>query len=825
MVTRKKYKLQQITEMLNGRLIGDPGVRIDEIIIDSRNAMNSPEALFFAIEGKQHNGHHYIPELAENGIFSFVISEKKKDITKKIRANYIVVKDTLEALQQLAAKHREHFNIPVIAITGSNGKTIVKEWLYRCLADNKLIIRSPKSYNSQVGVPLSVWLLQDCADAGIFEAGISRPGEMEKLERIIKPTIGIFANIGSAHQENFKNLEHKIKEKLLLFKNSDVLIYCKDHKLIDNTIRKEFGRNKIKLINWSNRDKATVEFIKITKNLNFSELQFRYDNNISKIIIPFTDNASVENIQHIITLLLYLDYPVEKISAWIKNLTPVEMRLQLAQGINHCTIINDSYNSDINSLKIALDYLNSQKQHKKRTLILSDILQSGEDEKNLYHYVAKLVDQYQLHKFIGIGKRISKYTEYFPDNSYFFDSTDDFLNQTDMHIFRDETILIKGARIFAFENISHKLEKKLHRTVLEIDLNAITHNLNYFRSLLEPSTKIMVMVKALSYGSGTYEIANLLTHQKVDYLSVAYTDEGVELRQAGIKLPIMVLTPEETSFNQIINYWLEPEIYNFSILDKFIAALSEKQVSTYYPIHIKIDSGMHRLGFMPDQTNALIQKLRRIPYIRVASVYSHLAASDDPKEDDFTQFQIKTFREICDKFKEELGIKPLVHILNSAGIERFPGAQFDMVRLGIGLYGISCLKKKKLRTISSLKTRISQIKDIPAGDTIGYNRRAKYDTDIKLGIVPIGYADGLHRKFGNETGMVYVKGKYAPVIGDVCMDMIMINITGIDTREGDEVIIFGKENPVEELAKRIGTIPYEILTSISSRVKRVYIQE
>ncbi len=819
-----EYSIREIARFTDAKANIGNDCLISELCTDSRNIVYPGKALFFAIPGIRHDGHDYIAEAYKKGVRSFVISKTIPILQQKKDINILKVRQPVTSLQHIAEQHRKNMPATIIGITGSNGKTIVKEWLYQCLSPDRKITRNPKSYNSQVGVPLSLWLLDSTDELGIFEAGISQPGEMNKLEPVLQPSIGIFTNIGQAHQENFSTTDEKIIEKLTLFRSTDVLIYCKDHEKIHQNIVTGFSGKKTRLFSWSAKTEADVSITSIEKSAGHTRITIKYSGIRGDVSIPFTDEASIENSMHIISLLLFMDFPLSLIRTRMSRLTPIAMRLEQKKGIHRCTLINDSYNSDINSLTIALDYAMQQSQHSRRTLILSDILQSGLQDEELYRKVSQLIKEYGINRLIGIGPSISRHRQLFSSSSAFYNSTSDFLKNEYRHEFSDETILLKGARTFEFEKIASGLEEKLHRTVLEIDLNAMIHNLNYFQSLLAPRTKIMVMVKALGYGSGTFEIANVLQHQRVDYLSVAYSDEGVELRDAGITLPVMVMNPEESSFESMIRNNLEPEIYSMNTLNKFIHALEYNSVKKY-PVHIKIDSGMHRLGFDEKDTEELIKRICNHPAISVKSVFSHLAASDDPAHDDFTLQQISIFKRIYERIAGICSTKPLRHILNSAGIERFPEFQFDMVRLGIGLHGISAGKKTKLLPVSTLKTTISQIKEIMPGETVGYNRRGKISEKSAIAVLPIGYADGLNRKLGNGAGKFYINGKFAPVTGDICMDMCMVNISGITAQEGDEVIIFGKNNPVEKMSAAVDTIPYEILTGVSSRVKRVYFKE
>ncbi|MGB3947158.1 MAG: bifunctional UDP-N-acetylmuramoyl-tripeptide:D-alanyl-D-alanine ligase/alanine racemase [Bacteroidia bacterium] len=825
------YTIEKIATIISATVLGNGNKNsvIKNLLIDSRKLINPDTSLFFAIKGERHDGHTYINDLYDKGVRTFVVTNVPETINNYKNAIFLLVTDTMNALHNLAAFHRNQFNIPIIGITGSNGKTIVKEWLYQLIREDKNIVRSPKSYNSQVGVPLSVWQLSEEYNLGIFEAGISKPYEMNYLEAIIKPTIGLITNIGQAHDENFENQQQKVSEKIKLFLHTDVLIYCKDYLLIHNEITTNKTLHSHNIFSWSKKTRADLLIGRITKSTADTEIQGVYKNDFIKITIPFTDEASIENAIHCWATMLYMGFEQKTIAERMRLLSPIAMRLELNEGINNCSIINDSYNSDLGSLAIALDFLNQQKQHIKKTLILSDILQSGRNEDSLYKEVAELIHKKGVTRLIGIGESISSQQHQFNIEKSFYKSTDDFLKQFNNSFFRDETILLKGARAFGFEAISKIIQQKAHETVLEINLNAIIHNLNYFRSKIKSNTKIMAMVKAFSYGSGSFEIANILQFHRVDYLAVAYADEGIELRKAGITMPIMVMNPEEQSYEAMIQYNLEPEIYSFRVLGLFEETLkrSEHVKDKTIAIHIKLDTGMHRLGFEADDVNELIVRIKNNKHIAIKSVFSHLAASDEAEHDDFTWQQIKQFNEMSDRIKTHFSYPIIKHILNSAGISRFPDAQFDMVRLGIGLYGISANtnEQAQLQNVSTLKTSISQIKNIPANETVGYSRKGVSSKDMQIATVPIGYADGLSRKLSGGKGKMIVKGKEAPIVGNVCMDMCMIDITDINANEDDEVIVFGESYPIAQIAKDVGTIPYEILTSVSRRVKRVYFQE
>lgn len=818
------YSLGKIAHVTGGKLFGDPNIQIDHLITDSRLASVTHGSLFIAVTGKNHNGHLFIDDLYNRGVRSFLVSDYSDGLKKHPDAGFVVVNNTLDALQQLAAWHRRQFNAKIIAITGSNGKTIVKEWLYHCLCNKYSIVRSPKSYNSQLGVPLSLMLLDESSELGIFEAGISLSAEMEKLEEMILPDTGIFTNIGEAHQENFTSMEEKVAEKLKLFVHCKNLIYCADHEFIDAGIRRKLPLNNVRLFTWSRTGKSDIKVSPVRATAIASMVTIEYAGQSFEVKIPFTDHASVENALHCIALMLLYSIDHSLIIQRIGSLPPVAMRLEQISGINNCTVINDSYNSDLISLSIALDVLGQQFQHRKKTLILSDIYQTGKQEQELYQNVAGLLRAKGISRLIGIGETIGRFSGIFEIKGDYYPSTEAFIVDFRNDNFRDEAILLKGSRSFEFERIAALLELKKHTTRIEINLNALAHNLNFFRSQLKPGVKTMVMVKALSYGSGRHEIAGVLQFQRTDYLGVAIADEGVSLRKAGITIPIMVMNPEADSFETIIRYKLEPEIYSFAILDAFHKALIRNQEMNY-PVHLKIDTGMHRLGFLKQEIPVLCDMLHQYKSLRICSVFSHLAGSDEEVFDDFTQEQIAVFKESSAMITQSLGYPVIRHILNTSGIERFPDAQFDMVRLGIGLYGVSSIAQSKLRNVSTLKSTILQIKPVMPGDTVGYSRKGKPGQPSTIAIVPVGYADGLNRGLGNGNGFFMVNNKPAPIIGNICMDMTMINVTGIEIHEGDEVEIFGEGVPIADVARRLNTIPYEVLTGVSERVKRVYIYE
>lgn len=808
---------------------------VQQLLIDSRSLSSPHEVLFVAIPGERHDGHTYIADLYRRGVRAFLITkENEKFIAECEEASFIVVQDALQALQQLAASHRDKFSFPVIAITGSNGKTIVKEWIWQLLRDDFSIVRSPKSYNSQVGVPLSVWNMGAANTLGIFEAGISRPGEMEKLNAIIRPDIVLFTNIGSAHDENFSDRVQKTKEKLKLADRAQIVIYCKD----DTALHSEITSLGLRAFTWSRKTKADLQISKVDKRKTDTLIQGIFNNSFHEINIPFIDDASVENAILCWALLLQPAVPLgmanrlDLVVPRFAQLSPVAMRLEMKSGLNNCSVINDSYNSDVGSLSVALDFLNAQQQHPKRTLILSDILQSGKREDELYAEVSLLVQSKGVQRFIGIGPALSRQQQHFNGiPAAFYASTQDFINAFENNHFHNETILLKGARPFEFEQISKLLQQKSHETVLEIDLSAMVHNLNYVRSRLNPGTKLMVMVKAFSYGSGSFEIANILQFHRVDYLAVAYADEGIDLRRSGISLPVMVMNPEEQSYDSMIANKLEPEIYSFRVLQQFEEAARRYRKSHpeagAVPVHIKFDTGMKRLGFAEEELNELVVRLKNSKDLVIRSVFSHLVASDEAAHDEYTHKQVRQFTRICDEMKKHFDHPFLRHILNSSGILRFPDAQFEMVRLGIGLYGIAteAEDRKHFRNVSTLRTTISQLRQVQAGETIGYSRKGLAQDNMIVATVPIGYADGLHRVLSNGKGKMWVGGRPARIVGNVCMDMCMLDVTGIPCKEGDPVIVFDSEHSIEDIAKDMGTIAYEVLTNVSPRVKRVYWQE
>jgi alanine racemase len=814
-----RYSTGQIAEITGSRLSGDPHRVIRQVCTDTRRIDQPEESLFVALKGPSHDGHRFLKEAFQSGIRSFlvdIIPETGEDFPG---ATFLRADNTLTALQELAAWHRTRFNGQVIAITGSNGKTIIKEWLAQILQSSFTVTRSPKSYNSQIGVPLSVLNISGNEQYAILEAGISLPGEMENLQRILRPDIGLISNIGDAHQENFTDLVTKVREKLVLFSHTGKIFYCRDHALIHDELERS-GYPGMKF-SWSRNQSADLRITGESVEGQMCRLTGIYDSDEVTLTLPFSDPASIENLIHIWLLLLNMGLEPGIIRDQVSRLEPVRMRLEQKAGINRCTLINDYYNSDFQSIKIALDLLFQQTAQTARTLILSDVLQTGQSEESLYKEINRLLENRDLHRLIGIGPAIFRNRHLFTLQAEFWPSTVEFLNQVKTEDFHDEAILLKGARSFAFEQISNLLEAKIHATTLEIRMNDVRHNLEQYRRILTPGTRIMVMVKAFSYGSGGFEMAKFLSNERVDYLGVAFADEGIELRRAGIKTPVMVMNPDFQQSDMIIDQHLEPEIYNWTGLHQFTKALRNLGLSPY-PVHLKLDTGMHRLGFDFRDAEKLCDFLKAHPEIYLKSVFSHLSSSEDPANDDFTRLQISRLSESCQIFSRETGYPFLKHILNSSGIERFPEAHFDMVRLGIGLYGLGNTDILDLKPIATLKTIISQVHDLPAGESVGYGRLTILEKPTRIGIIPIGYADGIDRRLGNGNYRMLVGGEPAPTIGNICMDMTLIDLNGSDAGEGDEVVVFGPENTVSAMASILGTIPYEVLTSISPRVKRIY---
>lgn len=819
------FTIGEIASCLSGveSKLPRPSERITELTFDSRRIAQPEQSIFFAISTETNDGHRYISSLVDKGVKNFVVTRSLSEFENFSDCNFIQVKDAVLAMQCIAAEHRRQFPISVIGITGSNGKTIVKEWLAMMLADDFSVVKNPNSYNSQIGVPCSVWQIGMQHDMAIFEAGISRPGEMERLAEVIQPTIGILTNIGSAHAQFFTDDNEKLTEKLKLFAHSRYLIYCCDNPLIEEMLNKPSYQH-LQKISWG-----------VSSSAHYKIKSYRHEGTFTMVdidgelfYIPFTDSASIENALHTVMLMKILDFSTSQINRKLAHLTPLSMRLEIKEAINQSILINDTYSLDRNSLHIALDFLVSQHQYTRRTLFLSDFDQAGILTQESYIELNNLLINNGVTKLIAVGPAMCEHRSAFSvAEQYFYQTTEEALKNLPDITFQQEAILIKGARKFRFEKFVDLLRFKTHCTVLQVSLPAIIHNLNYYRSILEPETKITAMVKAFSYGLGGAELINELQYHNIDYLAVAYADEGVNLRKRKIKNPIIVLGAEAHSFEMMIHHRLEPEIFNFYYLKELINTLSLHPEIKEFKIHIKLDTGMHRLGFMDDEMVALADMLSQHPALKVASVFSHLAASEDPAEDDFTLEQIRRFDEMSSQLMVRLGYPVMRHVLNSAGISRFSQYQFDMVRLGLGLYGFSSVEKDLpyLQNAVTLQTVITQIKSIHAGDTVGYNRTCKALHDMTIGIIPIGYADGFFREFGNGVGRVSVQGRKVPVIGKICMDMCMIDLTGMAVEEGETVVVYGSENPVAVMAASIGKTPYELLTAISQRVPRIYIKD
>ena len=852
------YTIEKIATLIGARRIGGTDTEVRWLLTDSRSLCFPEETLFFALRSQRGDGHRYIDELFRRGVRNFVVSETP-DANRYAGANFLVVPNTLAALQRLAERHREEFSCPVVGITGSNGKTMVKEWLYQLLSGvaaqtpedgNCLrVVRSPRSYNSQIGVPLSVWLLNEQTETALFEAGISEPGEMAALADMIQPTVGVLTSLGTAHQEHFRSMDEKCMEKLELMKDAQAVVYPADDDTVSRCMRRM--RYQGEKIGWSRYDDKAAFFVVSTTHhpSPTTTITYIYKGNQNSYTIPFVDEASIDDSITCAATALYLGLSPELLALRMPLLEPVAMRLEVKEGQRGCTLINDSYNSDVSSLDIALDFMSrratsvpdgfsvGKTTSKPYTLILSDIYQSGQSAQQLYAAVATLIEKRGVTKLIGIGPEISSQQEVFNvAEKHFFISTEAFLDSVAYRQLHDELILLKGARRFGFERISELMEQKVHETILEVNLSALVDNLNHYRSFMHADTKMVCMIKADAYGAGAIEVAKTLQEHRVDYLAVAVADEGAALRRAGITANIMVMNPEMTAFKTIFDYDLEPEIYSFRLLDAFIRA-ARKEGITGWPVHIKLDTGMHRLGFNVDDSASsiehselyeLINRLKHQQAVIPRSVFSHFVGSDSNDFNDFSTEQFRRFDEASRQLQAAFSHKILRHIDNSAGIEHFPEWQMDMCRLGIGLYGVDPLHTSanaQLRCVTTLKTTILQLRQVAKGESVGYSRRTVLERDSLIGVIPIGYADGLNRHLGNRHGYCLVNGQQANYVGNICMDVAMIDVTGIECHEGDTVEIFGNNLPVETLSQLLDTIPYEVLTGVSNRVKRVFYQD
>ncbi|MDR3133156.1 MAG: bifunctional UDP-N-acetylmuramoyl-tripeptide:D-alanyl-D-alanine ligase/alanine racemase [Prevotellaceae bacterium] len=834
-----RFRISEIVSFLNAQRISgrSDDAEISCLLTDSRYLRTTDNCLFFALKGAHGDSPNAIEELYNKGVRHFVVQDIPEEMKDKTDADFLLAANPQKALRLLAEAHRKQFTIPVVGITGSAGKTMLKEWLAYLLAADRKVVKSPKGYHHPAGVPLSVWEMQPGDDIAIFGAGLSKPGDMQYNQAAMQPTVGIFTNIRTAHDENFTSIKHEIDEQLKLFTGVQQLIYCADHADIREQITNDPELKKIQAFTWGKSKESTLRLMKTTVQNGATTIMAKYRKDQFTLTIPVAGKAAVENAMHCWAFMLLMKYQHAMIAERMQTLPAIEKQMELKEAVNNCSVISDSYPSDFHSLQRAVVFLNQQLQHAKKTVILFDYPPCGNrDENEWYADIARLLAENNVSRIIGIGSAISQHADKFSIEKSFFPDVESFLEQFPLSGFRDETILLKGARTAGFEKIDNALQWKTYKTKLEVNLNAVSHNLNYFRSKLTPGVGLMAMVKAFAYGSGSFEIADLLQSWQVDYLGVASVDEGVELREAGIKTPIMVINPEEQNYGKMTDYHLEPEIYNLRTWHDLLEYVKRRTSPAPSPIavHIKLDTGMHRLGIEEKDLPQFLQELKETllpageqPAIRIASVFSHLAASDNPQLDRFTHRQLATFRRLSSQVQAACNYPVCRHLANSAGISRFPDTQFNMVRLGIGLYGIGAneTEQQRLQNVSTMKTVISQIKRLPAGETVGYNRNHKIIRDTCIGILPIGYADGLPRKFGNGKGSVWINEKLAPVIGNVCMDMCMIDLTGIPAQENDEVIIFGEVRPVAEVAKILETIPYEVFTNISRRVKRVYYQE
>ena len=810
--------IHEFEEITNGTFLNKQ--RNDLIInlfTDSRKNFQGRASLFIALKTDRNDGHKYITDLYEKGCRNFIVTDSVS-IAHLGEANILKVDNAISALQSIGRYKRERFSGKLVGITGSNGKTTVKEWLYQLLAPHYYCVKSPGSFNSQIGVPLSLWNLNPNHEIALIEAGISEPGEMDRLENIIQPDIGIFTNLGSSHDEGFSSSEEKLQEKLKLFKG------CKQIICAEKWVEKIQKYQSAKTLSWG---KGQNNFLRIENQIlkdHGVRLELIHNKFPFTIELPFSDEAFLENILNCICTLITLGIAPRKIQQGISGLKPVKMRMSIRKGIRGNSIIDDTYNNDWVGLTHAMNYLHQQAAGRNKVVILSDILQTGLPNKELYARVSKLLLSEHINQVIAVGKNSSRglsLVENVPLTT--FETTEELLQSDTLNLLENSCILIKGARQFRFERLVKKLEEKSHSTHLEINFTNLLHNLSYYRSKLKPGVKLMAMVKALSYGGGN-EIPFLLQHVGVDYLGVAYPDEGVELRKAGVEVPIMVMNSYEGNLEDIFKYRLEPEIYSIELLIEFLSISAGRKAK----IHLKLETGMNRLGFSPQDFEKLQSILIEAPHIQIASIFSHLVGSEDESQDDFTHEQARRFYSMATELKRKLKIQDaFLHILNSAGIARFPQYHFHLVRLGLGLHGISSNPDEQqiLRPVETFRSYITQVHNVKKGETVGYNRRGVLHEDRKIATIAVGYADGYRRQLGNRVGKVLVKGKMAEVVGNVCMDMCMIDVTDIDVTAGDEVVLFGPGYPISEFADQLNTIPYEVLTSISSRVKRVYIYE
>ncbi|MBR2147671.1 MAG: bifunctional UDP-N-acetylmuramoyl-tripeptide:D-alanyl-D-alanine ligase/alanine racemase [Muribaculaceae bacterium] len=826
-----KYSIQEIAQVLGIETseLRDKNAEVSYLLTDSRSLTYPSETLFFAIATQSDDGHRYVKHLYNKGVRNFVIEYSGNiDISAMREANFLRVSNTLDAIQAIATYHRRRFQIPIIGITGSRGKTTVKEWLYQLLKEDYHIVRSPRSYNSQIGVPLSLWDIDDNTSLAIIEAGISKTGEMARLQAMIRPTIGVITNIGSEHNDGFASMQEKVEEKAKILTSCESIVYCADDELVASTI--EPILYVAQDVAWSKKEENNSLFIRnIVKRDNRSKIECVHDGTTFVVDVPFTSDRDLENIATCMSVMLYLGVSHNTIAERVKRLTPVGTRINVIEGVNECTLIVDGYTSDYNSLSPALDFMlrrcNPQ-QH--TTVILSDLLPETFAGDELYIRVSELLRSKGITRLIGIGPEMCRYSKYFNSNrDLFFESTTKFLEKMSQGDFDNETVLVKGASMFEFFQIVEMLEVSRHQTVEEIDLNALSHNFKFLKSKLDFNTKTVAMVKASGYGTGSYEIAKTLQDCGATYLAVAVQDEGVELRKAGITLPIIVLNPSTVNYKAMFDRYLEPEVYSIEEAHQLIKE-GKKYGAKNFPVHIKIDSGMHRLGFTLEQLPDLVELLLSQDVIMPVSVFSHLCVADDPEQDDFTREQVEYFDICATQLQANFSHTILRHILNTTGVVRFPEHQMDMARLGVGLYGIKTVfdgSEDGLLPVAELRAIVISIKNWPAGTKLGYGLMGVLERDSRVATVSMGYADGLDRCFGNGNVKVWVNGTLCPTVGNICMDACMIDVTDATCEVGDKVEIFGNHNPIEQLSDARGTIPYEILTSISPRVKRVYFRE
>lgn len=823
------YTAAEIASIIKSRLPegADPEMPLRILLTDSRSLTSAAESVFFAIRTRNNDGHRYMRPLYDMGVRCFVAETIPADMAGLTDAAILLVPDVTKALQLLGRHHRNRFSAPVIGITGSRGKTTVKEWLYQLLASDYDIVRSPRSYNSQIGVPLSVWEMDESTTLGIFEAGISQPDEMMSLQPIIKPNIGIITNIGPEHADGFRSLREKCEEKVILMRDCDCIIYNGDDPVIADAVTT--ACIPAKEIAWSATDSDRPLYISgITRFAESTRIDYSYLRTDGSVTIPFTADSDIQNAIHCLAVMLYLNRPADVTASRMSMLSPVGTRMEVKEGVNNCLVIYDAYTSDLNSLAPALDFMNRRRTAmRSTTVILSDVMHETLEPERLYKEVAELLRRRKIGRVIGVGEEISRHSRFFPADSMFFPTTSAFLAAMGPGDFDNELVLVKGASRFRFELIAEMLEARQHETVLEVNLDAVVHNFNAYRSMLRPTTGIVCMVKASGYGAGAGELAKTLQSQGAAYLAVAVADEGVDLREAGITMPIMVMNPRVVNYKTLFAYNLEPEIYSFELLADVIRE-GEKYGVTDYPVHIKLDTGMHRLGFVESDIPELISVLRHQKAVRPRSLFTHLATADCLDLNDYTLGQLHLFDTMCSEIERHFNHTILRHCLNSAGIARFPQWQYDMVRLGIGLYGVTPADdpaEPKLRTVSSLRSVIISIKEWPAGTTIGYSCKGVLSRRSRIATIPVGYADGIDRHLGNGALRMWVNGHRCPTVGNICMDACMIDVTDADCQVGDRVEIFGDNVPVTELSDTLATIPYEILTSVSTRVKRVYYRE